>query len=78
MRNRYDDPACAGLQRHLRMRMRRFMQDFGDPGVRHRDVLKRVVRADDLPDVLTPPGRRRPGWEGQMRGRPVDLLVANG
>lgn len=73
-RNRFADPAFAEVRTKLRERTHDFMKRFGDPGLPHAELLKRVVREEDLPAVTTPPARRPKGWEGRLKDRPVDLL----
>ena len=58
---------------YLFWRLRR----FADAGIPCDEVLRRVVREEDLPAVEMPPAKRPRGWEGRLKGRPVDLLKAS-
>ncbi len=73
-RNLFHDPASAALRQRLHQQTLDLMKRFGDAGLSNHEILRRVVREDDLPDVLTAPGKRPAGWEGRLRGRPVDIL----
>lgn len=71
--NLFGDPAAAGVRQQLHERTLAFMRRFGDTGMEFRDLLQRVVRPEDLPPAggLMP---TRPGAEGRLLGRPVDLI----
>ena len=75
-KNLFADPAAAAVRERLHARMQALMRRYGDPGLSFEELLRRVVREEDLPAVLTPPPRRSPGWEGRLKGRPVDFLSA--
>ncbi len=50
------------------------MRRYGDPGVAFDQLLQRVVWEDDYAAVTTPPPKCAKGWEGRLKGRPVDFL----
>lgn len=74
-RNLFNAPEVAAIQQQLHAQTLEFMRRFGDPGLDCKEVIRRVVHEDDLPAVNTPPAKRPPGWEGRLKGRPVDLLA---
>jgi arylsulfatase A-like enzyme len=73
-RNLFDDPASAGIRRQLHEQTHALMARFGDTGLSADEIIRRVVRDEDLAAVLTPPAKRPRGWEGRLKGRPVDIL----
>jgi arylsulfatase A-like enzyme len=75
-RNLFAAPEAAATRAKLHAQTLALMRRFGDPGLPFDEVLRRVVRADDLAAVNTPPPKRPPGWEGRLKGRPVDVLAA--
>lgn len=74
-RNLFAAPEAAGVRSRLHAQTLALMQRFGDPGLPFDQVLRRVVRDDDYGAVTTPPPKRPKGWEGRLKGRPVDLLA---
>jgi hypothetical protein len=50
------------------------MRVFGDAGLRSSEIIRRVVLDEDLAVVQMPLARRHEGWNGRLKGRPVDLL----
>jgi len=73
-RNLFNDPDSAGLRGKLHAQTLEFMKMFGDAGLDCREIIRRVVREEDLPAVEGPLSRRPDGAEARLRGRPVDLL----
>ncbi|MHB8969558.1 MAG: sulfatase-like hydrolase/transferase [Pirellulaceae bacterium] len=73
-RNLFHDPAFQDVRQQLHAQTLDLMQRFGDTGLNNDELLKRTVCAEDLRNVLTGPAKRPPGWEGRLRGRPVDVL----
>jgi len=73
-RNLFDAPEAADLRQALHGQTLEFMKKFGDAGLDCREIIRRVVREEDLPAVLMPLAARPDGAEGRLKGRPVDLL----
>ena len=74
LHNLFDSPAHAQTRARLHKLTRQWMARFGDTGCRYQALLERVVRAEDWPAVRAAPRDRPRGWEGRLRGRPVDFL----
>lgn len=72
--NLFDDPKHADVRAKLQAQTFALMQRFGDAGLSCNELLHRVVRPEDLHNVLTAPANRPAGWEGRLKGRPVDVL----
>ena len=75
--NLFEDPLTVEVRRQLHDRTHAFMASFGDTGLSANEILRRVVREEDLANALTAPARRPKGWEGRLKGRPVDILKAS-
>ena len=73
-RNLFDAPEAAGIREKLHAQTLEMMQRFGDTGLRCDEIIRRVVLEEDLPAVTMPLARRPEGWNGRLKGRPVDLL----
>lgn len=73
-RNLFAEPAAAKVRAELHARTLALMQRYGDPGLPFDELLRRVVREEDYAAVTTPPAKRPPGWEGRLKGRPIDHL----
>ena len=73
-RNLFDAPEAAGIREKLHAQTLEMMQRFGDTGLSCDEIIRRVVREEDLPAVMMPLARRPDGWNGRLKGRPVDLL----
>lgn len=80
-RNLYDAPEYAPLRERLHDQTLAWMKRFNDTGLTWEIILTRTVHEEAWSAVLlrgwssTPkPGNRPPGWEGKLRGRPLDLL----
>jgi len=73
-RNLFAAPEAAALRAKLHTQTQAMMQRFGDTGLRCRDIIRQVVLDEDLPAVNLPLGQRPEGWNGRLKGRPVDLL----
>ena len=73
-RNLFAEPAAAMVRAELHARTLALMQRYGDPGLPFDELLRRVVREEDYAAVTTPPAKRPPGWEGRLKGRPIDHL----
>ncbi len=74
-RNLFGAPEAAAIQQQLHAQTLEQMRRFSDAGLRCDEVIQRVVRDEDLAAVTTSPPKRKPGWEGRLKGRPVDLLA---
>ncbi len=74
MKNLFDSSAHQAVRDKLHKLTRSWMERFGDPGLAYDEVLRRVVREADWPAVAAPPAKRPRGWEGRLKGRPVDFL----
>ncbi|MFV1968369.1 MAG: sulfatase-like hydrolase/transferase [Pirellulaceae bacterium] len=74
MNNLFDSPQHAEIRKHLHEKTLKWMARFGDTGFPFQTLLERVVRAEDGPAVSSHPRNRPRGWEGRLRGRPVDFL----
>ena len=75
-RNLFDDPAATELREKLHGQTLGFMKSFGDAGLDCRDIIRQVVREEDLPAVQGPLSARPDGAEGRLKGCPVDLLLS--
>jgi arylsulfatase A-like enzyme len=75
-RNLFADPAAAKIREDLHARTLSLMRRYGDPGIPFDQLLQRVVREEDYAAVTSPPPKRAKGWEGRIKGRPVDFLGA--
>ena len=73
-RNLFADPAATKVREDLHARTLALMRRYGDPGIPFDQLLQRVVREDDYAAVTTPPPKRPKGWEGRLKGRPIDFL----
>jgi arylsulfatase A-like enzyme len=72
--NRFESAAHKDVRQRLHEETLAWMARYGDTGFRFADLFERVTRAEDWPAVSLPPQRRPIGWEGRLRGRPVDYL----
>ena len=75
-RNLFDAPEAADLRAGLHAQTLEMMRRFGDGGLRSSEISRRVVADEDLAVVQMPLARRHEGWNGRLKGRPVDLLPA--
>lgn len=75
-RNLFGTPEAAAIQQQLHAQTLAQMRRFGDDGLRADEIIRRVVREDDLALTKLPPPKRPPGWEGRLKGRPIDVLKA--
>lgn len=66
-RNLFADPAYAEVKARLHEQTRALMDRLGDEGLSHRQIQQKLVRADDLPGLRTPPKSRSKGWEGRLK-----------
>jgi arylsulfatase A-like enzyme/lysophospholipase L1-like esterase len=73
-KNLFDSPAHQEIRNKLHQATLKWMAGFGDTGFRFQALLERVVRAEDWPAVSLGPQYRPRGWEGRLKGRPVDFL----
>ena len=73
-RNLFDAPAAAELRAKLHAQTLELMRRFGDSGLRSSEIIRQVVLEEDLPVVSLPLARRYEGWNGRLKGRPIDLL----
>ncbi len=73
-RNLFHDPAYGKVKAQLHRGMLKLMKRHEDHGLRNNDMLRLAVRPDDLKNVLTGPAKRPPGWEGRLKGPPVELF----
>ncbi len=76
MKNLFGSAEAEGVQKRLEKECRSWMARFGDPGFVYGELRRRVVREEDWPGASLRPGRRPRGWEGRLRGRPIDFLGA--
>jgi arylsulfatase A-like enzyme len=74
-RNLFLAPEAAEIRHALHARTHELMARFGDTGLTGEELLRRVVRPEDLAAVLKPLSERPAGWEGRLRGRPIDLIA---
>ena len=74
MTNLFDSPEYEPVRKQLHQKTLEQMARFGDTGFRYRALLERCVRAEDWPAVSTHPLNLPKGWEGRLKGRPVDFL----
>ncbi len=74
LHNLFNSPEHQAVQKQLHQQTLQWMKRFGDTGFRFQALLEQVVRDEDWPDVSLPPQFRRRGWEGRLKGRPVDFL----
>jgi arylsulfatase A-like enzyme len=75
-RNLYDVPEYAEVQRSLHKQTLDWMKSFGDSGFTFEWLLRQVIREEDYPAVATNPPKRPRGWEGRLKGRPLDILTS--
>lgn len=83
--NLYDAPQYAPLRDRLHEQTLDWMRRFDDAGLTWEVILKKTVHEEARQAVLLrgwsknpKPGPRPPGWEGKLRGRPLDLLRDTG
>lgn len=74
-KNLFGAPEAAEIQAKLHAQTLALMKRFGDTGATREAIVERSVRDEDLANVKTLPARRPRGWEGRLKGRPVDLLA---
>lgn len=74
MHDLYDVPEYAALQKRLHQQTLDWMKRFDDTGLIWEVIAKKTVCKEAWPAVIHAPGKRPPGWEGKLRGRPLDLL----
>ena len=72
--NLFAKPESADLRAKLHAQTLACMQRFGDEGWNCNEIFRRAVRDEDLHDVLTPAAQRADGWEGRLKGSPIDML----
>ncbi len=75
-RNLYGLPEHAELQERLHQRTLDWMRRFGDSGFTFEWLVRQVIREEDYPAVSTEPAKRPKGWEGRLKGCPLDILAA--
>ena len=73
-RNLYDDPKSAEVKARLHAQTLAQMKRFDDAGLDCNDILRAVVRDEDLANVMTAPGKRPAHWEGRLKGPPVEII----
>ena len=74
-RNLFADSATATVREKLHAQALALMARYGDTGLKADELLARVVREDDLRAVTLPPPQRPRGWEGRLKGRPIEVLA---
>lgn len=74
-KNLFADPGTTKVRAELHARTLALMQRLGDPGVSYQELLRRAIREEDYPVVTMPPAKRPKGWEGRVKGHPVDHLT---
>ncbi len=72
--NLFESADHKQIRRELHQATLKSMARFGDTGFHFQELLRRVVRAEDWPAVGVHPRFRPKGWEGRLRGRPIDFL----
>jgi len=75
-KNLFHAPEAAVIKAQLHGQTLALMARFGDQGLRAEELLSRVVREEDQSALKTSPAQRSMGWEGRLKGRPVDILAA--
>lgn len=75
-RNLFDAPDAADLRAKLHAQTLEMMRRFADGGLRSSEIIRRVMTDEDLAVVQMPLARRHEGWNGRLKGRPIDLLPA--
>ncbi len=73
-RNLYDLPEYATVRQRLHQQTLEWMKRFGDTGFICRPLLQKALRAEDWPAFSAPPPERPRGWEGRLKGRPIDFF----
>lgn len=73
-RNLFHDPEAAGIRRQLHEATLGQMARFGDTGMRCREILRRVTGSEAESQLGLAVARRERGWEGVLKGRPIDLI----
>lgn len=75
--NLFNAPEAATVRAQLHAQTLEFMKQFGDTGLSRDELIQRVVCEEDLPEIIAHlPWKRPSGWEGRLKGRPVDLLAS--
>jgi arylsulfatase A-like enzyme len=74
-KNLFADPAAAQVRSELHAHTLALMKRLGDPGTSYQELLRRVIREEDYTAVTTAPAKRPKGWEGRVKGPPVDHLT---
>ncbi len=74
LHNLFNSPKHATTRKQLHDATLRWMERFGDTGFQFQALLEQVVRDEDWPLASLPPQFRGRGWEGRLKGRPVDFL----
>jgi arylsulfatase A-like enzyme/lysophospholipase L1-like esterase len=72
-KNLFDSPQHIEIREQLHQQTLEWMSRFGDRGLTFQTLLDCAVRKEDLPAVTMPPKYRPRGWEGRLKGRPVDF-----
>ena len=72
-KNLFDSPRHEEIRKQLHQQTLKWMTGFGDTGLQFQTLLDCAVREEDWPAVTTPPRYRPRGWEGRLKGRPVDF-----
>jgi arylsulfatase A-like enzyme len=75
-KNLFGTPEAAEIQAKLHAQTLALMKRFGDTGESRDVIINRSVSDEDLANVKTAPAKRPRGWEGRLKGRPVDLVSA--
>jgi arylsulfatase A-like enzyme len=73
-RNLFHLPEYASLRKELHTRTFELMRRFDDAGLPYHEIQKQVLLEADVENVMTHPQKRPRGWEGRLKGRPVDIL----
>ncbi len=72
-KNLFDSPEHEEVRRELHRQTLDQMAEFGDKGLPYRTLLDSSVCDEDWAAVSLPPRYRPRGWEGRLKGQPVDL-----
>ena len=76
-KNLFDSPQHQDIRKQLHQQTLKSMAQFGDQGLHFQTLLDSAVRDDDWPAVTLPPRYRPRGWQGRLKGRPVDFPPSN-
>lgn len=73
LNNLFDNDAHKRLQKRLHRMAEDWMKRYNDKGVPFNDLLSKAMKEEDFEAYQIRPIDRPKGWEGRLKGKPVDF-----